>query len=111
MVALGFATAWRPSMMRPQRRKGSASDVLWDKNVVLARRSQTRGDEVREATKNSTHFRVTLPREVMAILNWHADLLPTGPMQESDLLFPSETGTCTSSRATCAERSICCRSP
>ena len=64
MVALGFATGWRPSMMRPLRRKGGSADVLWDKNVVLARRSQTRGDEVREATKNSTRFRVTLPSEV-----------------------------------------------
>ena len=76
MVALGFATGWRPSMMRPLRRKGPSADVLWEKNVVLARRSQTRGDEVREATKNSTRFRVTLPREVMAVLRWHADRLP-----------------------------------
>ena len=92
MVALGFATGWRPSMMRPLRRKGPSADVLWDKNVVLARRSQTRGDEVREATKNSTRFRITLPPDAMAVLRWHADRLPAGPMQESDLLFPSETG-------------------
>jgi hypothetical protein len=32
----------------------ASADVLWDRNVVLARRSQTRGDEVMEATKNST---------------------------------------------------------
>ena len=92
MVALGFATGWRPSMMRPLRRRGHSADVLWDSNVVLARRSQTRGDEVREAMKNATRFRVTLPADVMAILRWHADRLPAGPMQESDLLFPSETG-------------------
>ena len=92
MVALGFATGWRPSMMRPLRRKGGSADVLWDKNVVLARRSQTRGDEVREATKNSTRFRVTLPSEVMTVLRWHADHLSAGRMRESDLLFPSETG-------------------
>ena len=92
MVALGFATGWRPSMMRPLRRKGPSADVLWDKNVVLARRSQTRGDEVREATKNSTRFRVTLPSEVMTVLRWHADHLSAGRMRESDLLFPSETG-------------------
>src|SRR6185312_2359386 len=61
MVALGFATGWRPSMMRPLRRAGPSADVLWAKNVVLARRSQTRGDEVLEATKNATRFRVTLP--------------------------------------------------
>ena len=92
MVALGFATGWRPSMMRPLRRKGPSADVLWDKKVVLARRSQTRGDEVREATKNATRFRVTLPPEVMALLRWHADRLPSGRMRESDLLFPSDTG-------------------
>jgi len=92
MVALGFATGWRPSMMRPLRRGGPSADVLWDKNVVLARRSQTRGDEVREATKNSTRFRITLPPDAMAVLRWHADRLPAGRMQESDLLFPSETG-------------------
>ncbi len=76
----------------PLRRKGSSADVLWDTGVVLARRSQTRGDEVREATKNATRFRVTLPADVMAVLRWHADRLPAGPMRESDLLFPSETG-------------------
>jgi integrase len=92
MVALGFATGWRPSMMRPLRRKGPSADVLWDRNVVLARRAQTRGDEVMEATKNATRFRVTLPRDVMAILRWHADSLPEGAMKESDLLFPPESG-------------------
>ena len=92
MVALGFATGWRPSMMRPLRRQGRSADVLWAKNVVLARRSQTRGDEVLEATKNSTRFRVTLPAEVMDILSWHTDRLPEGPMQECDLLFPSDPG-------------------
>ena len=92
MVALGFATGWRPSMMRPLRRKGSLADVLWDKHIVLARRSQTRGEEVRETTKNATRFRVTLPADVMAVLRWHTEHLPDGAMQESDLLFPSETG-------------------
>jgi hypothetical protein len=92
MVALGFATGWRASMMRPLRRTGPTPDVLWEKNVVLARRSQTRGDEVREATKNATRFRVTFPTEVMAVLRCHADRLPSGPMRDSDLLFPSETG-------------------
>jgi hypothetical protein len=29
---------------------------------------------------------------VYEILKWHADPLPTGPMRDSDLLFPSETG-------------------
>jgi hypothetical protein len=63
-----------------------------EKSVVLARQSQTRGDEVREATKNATRFRVTLPTEVMAVLRWHADRLPCGAMRDSDPLIPSETG-------------------
>jgi hypothetical protein len=92
MVALGFATGWRPSMMRPLRRRGPSADVLWERDVVLARRSQTRGDEVRETTKNATRFRVTLPPDVMAVLRWHVERLPAGSMRESDLLFPSETG-------------------
>lgn len=33
-----------------------------------------------------------MPAEVMDILRWHADRLPEGPMQESDLLFPSDLG-------------------
>jgi integrase len=92
MVALGFATGWRPSMMRPLRRQGPTPDVLWDRNVVLARRSQTRGDQVRAVTKNGTRFRLTLPSELTDILRWHGDRLPPGPMKDSDLLFPSETG-------------------
>jgi len=92
MVALGFATGWRPSMMRPLRREGASPDVQREKNVVFARRSQTRGNEVMEATKSSTRFRVTLPIELMSVLSWHADRLPAGPMRDSELLFPSETG-------------------
>jgi hypothetical protein len=92
MVARGFTTGWRPSMMRPLRREGPSADVLSAKNVVLARRSQTRGDEVREATKNSDALRITLPPDATAVLRWHADRLPPGRMQESDFGFPSEIG-------------------
>ena len=42
VVALGFATGWRPSSLRPLRRTGPTPDVLWDENVILARRSHTR---------------------------------------------------------------------
>ena len=31
MVALGFATGWRPSTMRPLRRRGPHADILWDR--------------------------------------------------------------------------------
>lgn len=92
IVALGFATGLRPSSLRPLRRRGSESDVLWDQGVVLVRRSHTRRDEVMEATKQKTRYRITLPDDLTAILRWHVDRLPPGPMRDSDLLFPSETG-------------------
>jgi hypothetical protein len=99
MTALGFATGWRPSMMRPLRRQGEAADVLWEKRVILARRSQTRGDEVMEGTKNLSRFRLGVPEELMQILRWHADNLPRGSMGGSSLLFPSTTGGFRSSTA------------
>ena len=92
MTALGFATGWRPSMMRPLRRKGGAADVLWEKGIILARRSQTRGDEVMEGTKNLSRFRLSVPEELMQILRWHADDLPEGPMRRSDLPVPVHHG-------------------
>jgi integrase len=91
-VALGFATGLRPSSMRPLRRKGPKPDVRWDEGILLVRRSQTLGDEVMERTKTGYRQRLALPRELMDILRWHADGLPPGPMRDSDLLFPSETG-------------------
>ena len=45
-----------------------------------------------EATKQETRYRITLPADLMAILRWHAERLPPGPMRDSELLFPSETG-------------------
>jgi hypothetical protein len=92
MTALGFATGWRPSMMRPLRRKGEAADVLWEKGIILARRSQTRGDEVMEGTKNLSRFRLSVPEELTQILRWHVDNLSEGLMRQSNLLFPSTTG-------------------
>jgi integrase len=92
MVALGFATGLRPSTLRPLRRQGSEPDVLWDDKIILVRRSQTRGQEVMEATKQKTRYRITVPSDLVDILRWHADRLEPGPMRDSDLLFPSETG-------------------
>jgi integrase len=92
MVALGFATGLRPSSLRPLRRREPISDVLWDKRILLVRRSQTRRDEVMEATKQKTRYRITLPTDLVDILRWHVEELPAGPMGDSDLLFPSQTG-------------------
>lgn len=92
MVALGFATGWRPSSLRPLRRQGPQPDVLWDKGIILVRRSHTEFKEVMDATKTKRSQRVSVPPEVMEILKWHQDRLPEGKMQESDLLFPDENG-------------------
>ena len=99
MVAFGFATGLRPSSLRPLRCKGPESDVLWEKDVVLIRRSHTRSAEVMEMTKQKTRYRITLPADLVTILQWHVDRLPPGPMQDSELLFPSETGRCRSPSA------------
>lgn len=91
-TALGFGTGLRPSSLRPLRRSGPTPDVLWDEGAILVRRSHTRKQEVMETTKTGKRQRLSLPVELMEILRWHVDRLPEGPMQESDLLFPSRTG-------------------
>jgi integrase len=93
MCFLGFATGLRPSSLRPLRRAGDAPDVLWDKNRVLVRRSQTLGDEVMKTTKQKRRYAIDLPEEVMSVLRWHAETQLTTPEQQaSELLFPSVTG-------------------
>ena len=92
MTALGFATGLRPSSMRPLRRKGPTPDVLWEENAILVRRSNTRGKEVMNTTKTKKRQRIELPKELMDVLKWHVERLPEGPMHDSELLFPSETG-------------------
>ena len=92
MVALGFATGLRPSSLRPIRRKGETPDVLWKEGAVLIRQSHTRRQVIMRTTKTKRHQRLSLPNDLMDILRWHVAELPDGPMQESDLLFPSETG-------------------
>lgn len=93
MTALGFATGLRPSTMRPLRREGPQSDMLWEEHVLLVRRSHTVGEEVMHTTKTHKRQRIALPADLLDILRWHADSLPDeGPMKESDLLFPSEVG-------------------
>jgi hypothetical protein len=91
-VTLGFTTGWRPSTLRPLRRKGPTPDVLWDQQVVLVRRSHTEGKEVMDAPKTKRRQRVNVPAEILDVLRWHADRLPTGPMRDSDLLFPGADG-------------------
>jgi hypothetical protein len=45
-----------------------------------------------ETTKTGKLQRIVLPKDILDILGWHVAQLPNGPMQDSELLFPSETG-------------------
>lgn len=92
MTVLGFVTGLRPSSLRPLRRRGPTPDLLLDSGILHVRRSQTLGDEVMPTTKTKRNQRIALPASVVDILRWHIDSLPEGPMRESELLFPSETG-------------------
>ncbi len=92
MVVLGLATGLRPSSLRALRRQGPNADVLWDEGVLLVRRSHTRTDEVMNTTKTGNRQRIAVPKELVDILRRHADELPEGKMEESELLFPSRQG-------------------
>ncbi len=91
MLALGIATGRRPSELRPLRRAGDTPDILWDTGELLIRRSETLG-VVNDRTKTKRRLRIPLPKDLVDILRWHVDQLPEGPMQTSNLLFPSRTG-------------------
>lgn len=93
MAYLGFATGLRPSSLRPLRRAGSTGDVDWENKRLLVRRSQTRGDEVRDATKQGTRYSIALPADVFEVLRWHVETqLLASAQVDSDLLFPSASG-------------------
>jgi integrase len=93
MVYLGLATGLRPSSLRPLRRRGPSADVLWEQSRLLVRRSQTLGDEVMNTTKQGKRYSITVPQELMAVLEWHVRTQLSTPEQEdSDLLFPSVKG-------------------
>ena len=103
MIYLGMWTGWRPSMLRPLRRRGPECDVNWQTGEIQARRSHSRGDEVMQGTKNGRDIVIRVTPEVLDVLRWHCDRLDrenarrakrspelAKAMAESDLLFPSE---------------------
>jgi integrase len=93
MAYLGFFTGLRPSSMRPLRRRGPQADVLWEKNVLLIRRSHTLGEEVMKTTKTNVKQRIHVPPDLMTVLRWHEETqLVTPEQKNSDLLFPAELG-------------------
>jgi hypothetical protein len=92
MVLLGFGIGARPSTLRPLRRTGPESDVLWDEALVLLRRSNPAGDEIVDQTKTKLDQDIPLPPSLMRVLRVHVAALPPGPMRASIYLFPSTTG-------------------
>jgi integrase len=93
MIYLGLITGLRPSSLRPVRRSGPETDVLWDKNRILVRRSHSLGDEVMLTTKQKRRYAIDLPEEAMDVLRWHVETqLKTDEQKDSDLLFPAVNG-------------------
>jgi hypothetical protein len=92
MVLLGFGIGARSSTLRPLRRVGPESDVLWDEALVLPRRSNPAGDEIRDWTKRKVDQDIPLPPALMRVLRAHVALLAPGPTRTSMYLFPSTTG-------------------
>lgn len=90
-VVLGFATGLRPSSLRPLRRSGPDADVKWSKGILLVRRSHSFLQQTIDTTKQGRQYEISLPDELIEILRWHVAQL-RGPMAESTLLFPSDTG-------------------
>jgi site-specific recombinase XerC len=92
MTLLGFVTGWRPSSLRPLRRRGPEADILWDEGAILIRRSNTMRQEVMNTTKTKHRQKIHLPKEVMQALKEHVAAFDDGPQEESDLLFPARHG-------------------
>jgi integrase len=87
-----YATGLRPSSLRSLRREGATPDILWDKGVILIRRSTTLG-ETMNTTKTKYRQRINAAPSLMAVLSWHVETQLRTPQQlESELLFPSEEG-------------------
>lgn len=58
---------------------------------MLVRRSETYGKAM-NMTKTGIRYSVWLPPEAMDVLKWHVESQLTLVQEESDLLFPSDTG-------------------
>lgn len=95
---LGFVTGLRPSSLRPLRRRGATSDVLWEERAILVRRSNALAQHVRDTTKTGLRYKLGLPGEVIAELRVHVGHL-RGKRKASSLLFPSKRGGCMSRSA------------
>lgn len=90
---LTMMTGLRPSHVRPLRCRGKHSDVLWDKGLLLIRRSHTIDQDINNRTKTGHDQVLPVPKEVLDILKWHVETFhTTKAQQEGELLFCKEDG-------------------
>lgn len=91
------ATGLRPSHARPIRHQGPDKDVLWEKGLLLVRRSHTAG-KIMESTKTGFDQALPLPPEVLDIIKWHIETNHTTKQQkEGEFLFSRPDGRVVSS--------------
>jgi integrase len=94
VILLLAVTGLRPSTLYALRRCGAEGDIKWKEGLLLVRRSRGIKQHVMGMTKTENDQVIKLPGFVMDVLKWHVDKqLFTRPMERSELLFPSETGT------------------
>lgn len=90
---LGLTLGQRECTLRPLRRSGSTPDFIPDENLLLIRRSHTRGQVVADMTKTKRDQEIKLTPALCRIIQWHIKTqLTTDAMRASDLLFPAEDG-------------------
>jgi integrase len=86
---LMMATGLRPSHIRPIRCRGPNQDILWDKGILLVRRSHT-NMVIMDKTKTGRDQAIPLPKDVLDVLRWHIEKFHQAKMhQEGELLFPA----------------------
>jgi hypothetical protein len=103
MVYLGMWTGWRPSMLRPLRRRGPSADINWQTGELHARRSHTLGATAMTGTKNGLDQVLRLPPQVIEVLRWHVERLDlenekrakrspenAAAIDASELMFPAK---------------------
>lgn len=99
IMALGFVTGRRPGELRALR----WTDIDWKTGVITIAHAHSRKTQIK-GTKTGTVTQVTVPREMLDILEEHRENLgkTKGPsrsknqrpqkMRESEFVFPSTTG-------------------
>lgn len=83
----------RPAATSARCVSGDTPDIQWEAKRILVRRSQVRGNSIRNTTKQGVRYAIDLPGDVIEVLRWHADTqLETDEQKASELLFPALHG-------------------